>query len=115
MLAMPGGKLTRLFRKGLFRFHNFIHSLLRVVDRIVQNSMNLREAFALYAQRTQQESIPIQDFVAILHDYAIGFSKTMLFDFVRRLDSNKDGRISQDEFLRALEVCFSRFWPSFSF
>jgi hypothetical protein len=77
----------------------------KVVDKIA-SSMSMKQAFDSYSPKNLDGSISYPELVNILHGYGFGLSKTMLYDFVRRLDRNKDGKIDFEEFAAALNPHF---------
>jgi len=47
-------------------------------------------------------------FMVFLTQHDLGLSKTAMFDYVRKLDKKKDGKIDYDEFLSTFEIYYQR-------
>lgn len=79
----------------------------KLVDKIrATHTASLKQTFDDYSPKNTDGSLSYATLVNILHTYGFGVSKTMLYDFVRRLDKNKDGKIDSDEFVAALSPHF---------
>jgi Ca2+-binding EF-hand superfamily protein/diadenosine tetraphosphatase ApaH/serine/threonine PP2A family protein phosphatase len=79
----------------------------KICNKLLEHSSTLKKAFSAM-DANGNNIIEYDEFVSVLSQFDIGLSKEQIFDFMRTIDSNRDGHVDYEEFSHT----FSAQWRS---